>query len=83
MKPVQQLFALVLEDMPKFRRKKLSFQNKVETLRQYMEPEKFLKKEADMRNKEVKILLFDDYLRVTENMKKGNQEISKFFCNAE
>jgi phosphate starvation-inducible PhoH-like protein len=32
-----------------------------------------------LKNKEVKILLFDDYLRVTNNEKEGNQSLDKFF----
>ena len=41
--------------------------------------EKFARKEADMRNKEVKGLIFDEYLRQSENLKKGNVEITKIF----
>jgi hypothetical protein len=32
-----------------------------------------------LKNKEVKILLFDEYLRETNNEKQGNQNIVKFF----
>ena len=32
-----------------------------------------------LRNKEVKILLFDEFLRITDNIKKGNQSIKNFF----
>ena len=39
----------------------------------------YQKKEQMLRNKEVKILLFDDYLRITDNAKKGNQSIKNFF----
>jgi hypothetical protein len=35
-----------------------------------------------MRNKEVKALLFDDYLRVTNNEKQGVQSLTKFFTPA-
>ena len=31
-----------------------------------------------MRNKEVKTLLFDEYLRETNNEKDGNQSLTKF-----
>jgi hypothetical protein len=44
-----------------------------------MEEDKFRKKEIDLRNKEVKAILFDKYLRITENAKKGNREITSFF----
>ena len=37
------------------------------------------KKKVDvLRNKEVKALLFDSYLRKTDNMKKGYQAIAMF-----
>ena len=80
MKPVQQVFALVLEDMDSFKRKKKNFQMKVDTLRQTItDPEKLNNKISDMRNKEVKVLLFDKYLRVTENQKNNMKSITSFF----
>ncbi len=81
MKPVQQLFALVLEKiwlmqnkMPKIK----SFKKDIEILRKNTDPEKFEDKLEQMRNKEVKVLLFDEYLRETNNEKAGNQSITKF-----
>ena len=80
MKPVQQVFALVLEDMDSFKRKKKNFQMKVDTLKQTItDPEKLNNKISDMRNKEVKVLLFDKYLRVTENQKNNMKSITSFF----
>jgi len=32
-----------------------------------------------MKNKEVKALLFDEFLRETNNQKEGNQSLMKFF----
>jgi len=82
MKPVQQLFALVLEKIweqnckiPKISK----FKKEVELLRKTVEPDKFEDKLEQMKNKEVKILLFDEYLRVTNNEKQGNQSLTKFF----
>ena len=84
MKPVQQLFALVLEKiwlmqnkMPKISK----FKKDVELLRKNTDPEKFDDKLEQMRNKEVKVLLFDEYLRETNNEKTGNQSITKFCKN--
>jgi DNA polymerase elongation subunit (family B) len=81
MKPVQQLFALVLEKiwlmqnkMPKISK----FKKDIELLRKNTDPEKFEDKLEQMRNKEVKVLLFDEYLRETNNEKAGNQSITKF-----
>ena len=41
---------------------------------------KYKKKEDTLRNKEVKALLFDKYLRQTDNMKRGDQSITDFFA---
>jgi DNA polymerase elongation subunit (family B) len=79
MKPVQQLFALVLEQMDEFKRKRDKFEEEINCLRENMEEEKFKKKETDMRNKEVKAILFDKFLRITENNKSGNKAITSFF----
>jgi DNA polymerase elongation subunit (family B) len=80
MKPVQQVFALVLEDIDAFKRKKRNFQMKVDTLKNTMEDgEKLNAKINDLRNKEVKALLFDKYLRETDNMKNNMKSITSFF----
>jgi DNA polymerase elongation subunit (family B) len=84
MKPVQQVFALVLEKiwtmnkkLPKIRQ----FKKDVEILRKdYVnDSEKFEEKFEAMRCKEIKVLLFDEYLRVTNNEKDGVQSVTKFF----
>ena len=80
MKPVQQVFALVLENIDSFKRKKKNFQMKIDTLRQTMDDdEKLNNKISDLRNKEVKALLFDKYLRETDNMKNNMKSITSFF----
>ena len=80
MKPVQQVFALVLEDIEAFKRKKNNFQMQVNTLRQSInDKEKMETKISDLRNKEVKALLFDKYLRETDNMKNNMKSITSFF----
>jgi DNA polymerase elongation subunit (family B) len=82
MKPVQQLFALVLEriwEMQKKKTKIVKFKKEIEDLRKATEPEKFEDKLEKLRNKEVKALLFDDYLRKTNNAKEGNQAITSFW----
>ncbi|MDC1321203.1 hypothetical protein N8261_04510 [Flavobacteriaceae bacterium] len=80
MKPVQQVFALVLEDIDSFKRKKKNFQMKIDTLRQTMDDDaKLNNKISDLRNKEVKALLFDKYLRETDNMKNNMKSITSFF----
>jgi len=79
MKPVQQLFALVLEQIPGFDRRRTRFENKLEVLEQQMDKEKFMKKRDDMRNREVKSLLFDKYIQKTLNAKNGLREITTMF----
>jgi DNA polymerase elongation subunit (family B) len=82
MKPTQQLFSLVLEkiwEMQKKRSKILKFRKEVETLRKKTDPEKFEDKLNNMKDKEIKALLFDEYLRETNNEKQGNQSLTKYF----
>jgi DNA polymerase elongation subunit (family B) len=84
MKPVQQLFALVLEKiwiMQSKRPKLLKYKKDVDSLKEkYIhEQEKFEEKLEEFRCKEIKALLFDEYLRETNNEKVGNQALTKFF----
>ena len=84
MKPVQQLFALVLEQMKDFKKKKghtlRSWKTALSALeKEYPDHDKYKEKEDSLRNKEVKALLFDPYLRHTTNAKNGNSAITGFF----
>jgi DNA polymerase elongation subunit (family B) len=85
MKPVQQVFALVLEKIWELQGKKLTtmqkYKREVETLKKKYgsDTEKFAEKVDDLRNKEVKTLLFDKYLRETNNEKQGVKSITSFF----
>ena len=84
MKPVQQLFALVLEKiwvMQNKQSKLMNYKKVVKELKQLHNDnkEKFEKKLEEMRCKEIKILLFDEYLRETNNEKAGLQSLSKYF----
>jgi hypothetical protein len=92
MKPVQQLFALVIEKiwtMQNKRPKLVKYKKDVEELKRKviglvdedMEKfkDKFDEKLEELRCKEVKALLFDDYLRETNNEKAGVQSLTKFF----
>jgi DNA polymerase elongation subunit (family B) len=84
MKPVQQVFALVLEKiwiMQGKRPKLLKFKRDVEALRkEYIDDvDKFEEKVESLRCKEIKALLFDEYLRETNNEKAGVQSMTKFF----
>jgi DNA polymerase elongation subunit (family B) len=85
MKPLQQLFALVLEDMKDFKKVKghslRTWMNQLTALKKECgdDTEKYKKKEDALRNKEVKALLFDAYLRKTNNTRNGYQAITDFF----
>jgi DNA polymerase elongation subunit (family B) len=83
MKPVQQVFALILEKIWDLQGKSLTkgkkFQKEVEILRKTIEEDKFDDKLEQMKNKEVKALLFDEYLRETNNEKLGVQSLTKFY----
>ena len=68
MKPLQQVFALVLHDMKAFRKKKgvtlRKWHEQLKALKEkYPEPVQYRQKEEALRNKEVKALLFDKYIK--------------------
>ena len=80
MKPVQQLFALVLEQLPAFQKKKGRFLDAVATVASTMDdPVKREKKITEMWHKEVKSLLFDEFLVKADNLNKGNRAITDWF----
>ena len=82
MKPVQQLFALVLEKIWIIQDKKRllsNFKKEVTKLKNNTAPDKFEGKLEQLKNKEIKTMLFDEYLRETNNEKSGNQSLVKFF----
>lgn len=82
MKPVQQVFALVLAkiwEMQNKRSKIVKFNREMESLRKSTAQDKFEDKLDTLKNKEVKALLFDEFLRETNNRKENNQAIMSFF----
>jgi DNA polymerase elongation subunit (family B) len=81
MKPVAQLFGLVLEQMTAFRRKKARFLEELESVRSNWtdSDDKLQKKLDDLRFREVRELIFNDYLRQADNMAKSNKNITEFF----
>uniref|UniRef100_A0A6C0HQW4 DNA-directed DNA polymerase n=1 Tax=viral metagenome TaxID=1070528 RepID=A0A6C0HQW4_9ZZZZ len=82
MKPIQQLFALVLEDIWREENKTLKirqFKKECSVLRKGNDDETYHKKLETLKNKEVKTLLFDDYLRVTNNEKEGMKSLKGYF----
>jgi DNA polymerase elongation subunit (family B) len=83
MKPLLQLFGLVLDDIWRMQNKsaKISkFKKEIAEVRKTIEDnKKFEEKLAKLRDKEVKTLIFDKYLRETNNAKEGNQSVMNFF----
>ena len=88
MKPVQQVFALVLENMKAFRKKKghtlRTWNRQLKELKDKCggDDEKFAKRLETLRNKEVKELLFQKYLTKIQNKRNGNQSIADYFAMA-
>ena len=71
MKPLQQLFALVLEDMEDFISKRglsmKSWKADIQKLHEkWVDEEKFAKKYEEFRCKEVKTILFDPYIKLVK-----------------
>ncbi len=80
MKPLVQIYSLILEDIPKFSRKNKMFQQKLKTIKQNMDDkEKCEKKIQSLKDKEVEELLFKKYLIVNKNNVQNNNMITKFF----
>ena len=81
MKPIMQIFALpaVMDNIPKFQRRKRRFYTELETLKQQVSEEEYQKKALKKRNKEVELLIFADLLVKANNIKNGHQSIKSFF----
>ena len=86
MKPVQQVFALVLEKiwiMQNKRSKLNRFKADVASLEKATVPEKFQDRLESLKNREVKALLFDQYINQATNKKQGIAEMTSFFGKLE
>ena len=85
MKPVQQVFALVLQKLDGFtKRKSMMIEGKLETLNETLSREEYRKKEMDLKSKEVKALLFDGFIRQAEHKREHDTgttqtTLSRFF----
>ena len=82
MKPVQQLFALVLEDIWTMKgklAKKSSFKRDVNKIIKNTDESKIDEKIEKLRNSEIKKMLFDPFIRDSTNESNGNQSITNFF----
>ena len=83
MKPLLQLFGLVLDDIWTMQNKSakiIKFKKEIIEVRKTIEDNKKCEdKLSKLRDKEVKTLIFDKYLRETNNAKEGNQSVMNFF----
>ena len=85
MKPLLQLFGLVLKDIwlsqrPPRRAKVTKLQEAIDKIRLEIDDEKkYDKKISKLKDKEVEELIFAKYLRDTNNSKNKNQTLAKFF----
>jgi DNA polymerase elongation subunit (family B) len=80
MKPVLQIYSLILLDMPQFKRKKQMFMQKLKTLESNMDDyDKYLEKAQKLKDKEVEKLLFSKHLIINNNNKNNNTMITSFF----
>ena len=81
MKPVQQVLALVLEDIPEYRKNKMQLRRKINGIKRKYKDDvaKQIQYEQKHRNDEVKKLIFDDSLRQCLNMKNNQRSIKAFF----
>jgi DNA polymerase elongation subunit (family B) len=82
MKPVQQLFALVLEDIPGFKRRKEALKDRIELEASRIgsdNAEALQTKITKLRENEVKELLFDEFLIQATNATNKNKSIKDFF----
>ena len=82
MKPVKQLFALVLENISDFNKKIFkvkAFNATLKKLQKELSIEQFEKKRDDIREKEIKTILFDEYLIKIQNVRNNNRTIECFF----
>jgi len=85
MKPLLQLFGLVLDDIwlsqkPPRRAKVTFLKNEISKIKDTIEDEKKCEAKINkLKDKEVTLLIFDKYLRDIANVKSGNQSLIKFF----
>lgn len=85
MKPLLQLFGLVLENIwlsqkPPRRAKVSQLRKVIESIRTTeLDEKKCEKKISKIKDKEVQELIFNKYLRDTNNLKNGNQSLTTFF----
>ena len=80
MKPVSQIFALRIEEIPTFKKKKDYYKIKLqELIKNGTEEEISIKKITNEKQRDTEELLFWDILYLCESQKTGNQAITNWF----
>ena len=79
MKPVGQIYALIVEQLNGYTKPKGYFQRKFKALKNERGEFKAKNKITDLRHEEASKILFDDVLRVADNKRNRNFEITDFF----
>lgn len=81
MKPVSQIYALVLENMPGYKKGRHYFVNMEKTLikEKNGDMKKVRDRLGDLREAEVQEILFQPFLRKLKNKRDGNIEITEWF----
>jgi len=79
MKPIIQIYSLVLYDMTKFNRRKRSFIQEIKTIEENIEDNDKNKKNTIVKRQRSRKILFSKYLTICNNKKNNNQMITSFF----
>ena len=79
MKPVTQIYALIVEKLEGFKYPSDYYSKLYKILCKTKEPEKARKKIEEMKTKEASGLIFGDITRVAQNRKNKATEITDFF----
>ena len=81
MKPIQQIFALVLDQIPEFKIYSRAFKRRTNSIRRmFKDDEKKMSDKIEKEaNKHVKKLIFEEFLRQAKNTKNGQKTLDSFF----
>ena len=79
MKPVGQIYALAVTELPEYKKGEDYFDKKYNELIKTKEPDKATEKVKDLRYKEASNIIFSEVLRIAENRKNKTREITDFF----
>ena len=79
MKPVGQIYSLIVEKLDGFKYPKNYYESKYKSLLNTLTPEKARTKISDLRFKDACDIVFGEVLRVAENRKNKAREITDFF----